>query len=264
VPTYLRIALAAAAYPQSPEHSVALACEAIHAASAAGARIVCLPECYIPGYPRPGMPARIMSEAWLDAAMQSVQRAAQEAGIAAIVGTERIEGGSRLLTAMAVDSGGNLLGYQDKVQLDPSEEVLYVPGTGRHVFAIDGLRFGIVICHEGFRYPETVRTLVRAGAQAVFHPHYSWDEGGCFPPDSYAHPANSFHESAALCRAAENSCYYATVNCAEANSPTTTALINPDGTLHTCLPRGVKDLLVADIDTDQATGYLASRLSPNG
>jgi len=35
-----------------------------------------------------------------------------------------------------------------------------------------------VICHEGWRYPETVRWAVRRGAQVVFHPHAHVAEPG--------------------------------------------------------------------------------------
>ena len=47
-----------------------------------------------------------------------------------------------------------------------------MPGSGRRVFTIDGLTFGIAICHEAFRYPEIVRSLALAGAQVVFVPHF--------------------------------------------------------------------------------------------
>lgn len=39
------------------------------------------------------------------------------------------------------------------------------------LFKINGLVFGIAICHEGFRYPETVRWAASLGARIVFHPH---------------------------------------------------------------------------------------------
>ena len=55
---------------------------------------------------------------------------------------------------------------------------------------------------------------------------------------SFADPANSFHEKAALCRAAENTCYFATVNCASTGSPTTSAVVRPDGTLLSYQPYG--------------------------
>lgn len=79
-------------------------------------------------------------------------------------------------------------------------------------------------------------------------------------PASFADPANTFHEKAALCRAAENSCWFATVNYASDGAPTTSAVVRPDGTLLSHQPYGVHGLLVADIDTDLATGLLASRL----
>ena len=63
-------------------------------------------------------------------------------------------------------------GFQDKVQIDPSEEGLYAPGVHRHVFEVGTLAFGIVICHEGWRYPETVRWAARRGALVVFHPEH--------------------------------------------------------------------------------------------
>jgi len=72
----------------------------------------------------------------------------------------------------------------------------------------------VVICHEGWRYPETVRWAARRGAQVVFHPHFHKRQPGDYQPSSFGDPANSFHEKAALCRAAENTCYFATVNCA--------------------------------------------------
>ena len=78
------------------------------------------------------------------------------------------------------------------------------------------LTFGVAICHEGWRYPETVRWAARHGAQLVFHPHFHEAEPGCYRPATFADPANTFHEKAALCRAAENTCYFATVNYASA------------------------------------------------
>jgi predicted amidohydrolase len=160
---------------------------------------------------------------------------------------------------------GTTAGFQDKVQLDPSEESIYLPGSGRRVFQAGPLMFGIAICHEGWRYPETVRWAVQRGAQIVFHPHFHEAEPGSYRPSKFADPANSFHEKAALCRAAENMCYFATVNCASEGSPTTSAVVGPDGTLLTYQPYGQPGLLIADIDTSQATGLLAARCrSPYG
>ena len=139
--------------------------------------------------------------------------------------------GGLLISALVIDRDGTIAGFQDKVQLDPSEEATYTPGAGRRVFQAGPLTFGIAICHEGWRYPETVRCGRAAGAQVVFHPHFHEAEPGGYRPTAFADPANTFHEKAALCRAAENTCFFATVNYASPGSPTTSAVVRPDGTL---------------------------------
>jgi predicted amidohydrolase len=93
----------------------------------------------------------------------------------------------------------------------------------------------------------------------VFHPQFHEAESSSYAPTTYADPANTFHEKAVLCRAAENTCYFATVNYASAGSPTTSAVARPDGTLHCYQPYGKEGLLLADIDLDTATGLLAKR-----
>jgi predicted amidohydrolase len=165
-------------------------------------------------------------------------------------------------SALVIHPDGTVAGFQDKVQVDPSEEPTYSPGSGRRVFKTGPATFGVVICHEGWRYPETVRWAVRKGPQIVFHPHFHEAEPGGYVPSSFADPANSFHEKAVLCRAAENTCYFATVNVASAGSPTTSAVVRPDGTLLCCQPYGKEGLLIADIDLAAATGLLASRYKP--
>jgi predicted amidohydrolase len=168
------------------------------------------------------------------------------------------------LSALVIDRDGTRLGFQDKVQLDPSEEGLYVRGSGRRVFELDGVTIGVVICHEGWRYPETVRWAARHGAQLVLHPHFHPPEPGAFVPTRFADPANTFHEKAMLCRAAENTCWFASVNYACAGAPTTSAIARPDGTLHCHHPYGSDGLLVAELDLAQATLLLARRTQDVG
>jgi len=91
------------------------------------------------------------------------------------------------------------------------------------------------------------------------HPHAHVAEPGSYRPVSFADPANSFHEKAVLCRAAENTCCFASVNSASEGSGTTSAVARPDGTLQCFQPYGQEGLHVADLDLSAATGYLASR-----
>jgi predicted amidohydrolase len=84
-------------------------------------------------------------------------------------------------------------------------------------------------------------------------------EPGSYRPVTFADPANTFHEKAILCRAAENTCYVASVNYASEGSGTTSAVVRPDGTLHSFQPYGEEGLLLADLDLTTATCLLASR-----
>ena len=197
--------------------------------------------------------------AFLERAWSAIQAAAAKAKLTVVLGTERLVQGKLVITALVINPDGTVAGFQDKVQLDPSEEAIYSFGSGRRIFQTGPLTFGIAICHEGWRYPETVRWAARRGAHIVFHPHFHEAEPEGFVPSSFADPRNTFHEKAILCRAAENTCYVATVNCASAGSPTTSAVVRPDGTLLSYQPYGKEGLLIADIDITAATGLLASR-----
>jgi predicted amidohydrolase len=257
-----RIALANLPFPTTPEASVTAAEHAIAQASAEGADLVCFPECFVPGYRASGKGVPPPDPAFLERAWSLVAAAAAKGSVAVVLGTERALDRGLLISALVVDRHGEVAGFQDKVQLDPSEEGTYAPGAGRRTFQAGPLTFGVAICHEGWRYPETVRWAARRGAQVVLHPQFHEAEPGGYRPAHFADPANSFHEKATLCRAAENTCFFATVNYASAGSPTTSAVVRPDGTLLCYQPYGEPGLLVADIDLAEATGLLASRLRP--
>ena len=257
--TTIRIALANIRYAATPDESVELAKQAIAQASNDGAGIVCFPECFVPGYRGLGKVPPPPDPAFLERGWSTVAAAAAKVKIGVVLGTERIVNHALLATALVINPDGAIAGFQDKVQIDPSEEGTYAHGSGRSVFQIGTLKFGVVICHEGWRYPETVRWAARRGAQVVFHPHFHAAEPGSYVPSNFADPANSFHEKAMLCRAAENTCYFAAVNYASAGAPTTSAVVRPDGTLLSYQPYGKEGLLIADIDLAAATGLLAAR-----
>ena len=259
-----RIALANLPFPSRPEESIELAKQAIAQASADRADILCFPECFVPGYRAIGKQVPPPDPVFLERAWCAIASAARKANLAVILGTERVVDGALRITALVINRDGELAGFQDKIQLDPSEEATYSAGTERRVFQAGALTFGISICHEGWRYPETVRWAARRGAQIVFHPHFHEAEPGSYRPSSFADPANTFHEKAVLCRAAENTCFIATVNCASAGSPTTSAVVRPDGTLLSYQPYGKAGLLLADVDLTEATGLLASRYKSDG
>ena len=103
------------------------------------------------------------------------------------------------------------------------------------------------------RQPTSVDDAVSLATAAVAEP-------GSYRPTTFGDPTNTFHEKAILCRAAENTCDFASVNYASEGSGTTSAIAAPDGGLLCYQPYGREGLLVADLDLEAATGLLAGRL----
>jgi predicted amidohydrolase len=259
-----RIALANIRIPAKPADSVRRAITAIAEAAHCEADVICFPECFVPGYRWPGAELPAPNQTFLENAWAQVASAARAARVAVVLGTERVASCGLLISALVINADGTVAGWQEKEQIDPSEEQTYVAGEGRQVFRAGPLCFGIAICHEGWRYPETVRWAARRGAHVVFHPHAHVAEAGSYRPVTFADPANTFHEKAMLCRAAENTCYFASVNCASEGSGTTSAVIRPDGSVQCYQPYGTEGLLIADLDLSAATGLLALRCRNSG
>src|SRR5580765_8318769 len=179
----VRIALANVRAASTPDESVCLATSAIAEAGRRGAIVICFPECFIPGYRWPGQAALPPNREFLERARADVAAAAKAAAITVILGTERMTDRGLQVTVYVINADGTVAGCQDKGQIDPSEEAVYPAlGTERRVFTAGPMTFGVVICHEGWRYPETVRWAVRRGAQVVFHPHANIAEPGSYRP----------------------------------------------------------------------------------
>jgi predicted amidohydrolase len=258
----VRIAVANIRFPPTPEDSIALASNAIRHAALERGDTICFPECYVPGYRGFGRVIADPDPTFLERAWATIAATAAESNVGVVLGTERLVGDALRISALVINRDGSVAGFQDKVQLDPSEDKTYTPGVERHLFQAGPVKFGIAICHEGFRYPETVRWAAHRGAHIVFHPHLSEAEHDDYRPSSYADPSNSFHEKSILCRASENTCFVVTANCSSDRSPTTSAVVKPDGTLLSYQPYSKEGLLVAEIDLAEATGFLASRYKP--
>src|SRR5438552_6416536 len=142
-------------------------------ASAQGAEIVCFPEAYLPGLRGVDFEVLPFGPAEQERVLRALAGWARTYAVAAVLGTERITEAGRQIVAVVFDARGQIQGYQTKNQLDPSEDRFYVPGNTRQLFEVNGVRFGIAICHEGWRYPETVRWAALRGAKIVFHPQHT-------------------------------------------------------------------------------------------
>jgi predicted amidohydrolase len=232
-------------------------------AASEGAEIVCFPEAYLPGLRGQDFEVFPWDERQQQAALDAIAASAREHHIATIMGMERISKRGREIVAVVIDSHGSIVGYQTKNQLDPSEEPSYVPGNTRRLFEINGVKFGIAICHEGWRYPETVRWAAVRGAKIVFHPQHTGSNRAGTLLTTWGAADAPYYEKAMMMRSRENTIYFASVNYALRFQEAATTLIAPSGECQAYLPYGKEGVLVQKIDVESATGLLAKRFAPD-
>lgn len=259
----MRIGLAQAHFPDSVADGLSTVERFLHLAKDQGCDLICLPEVYLPGMRNCGFPVPAFATNEQEAALAAIAKSAKETGVALILPMEWQSDAGRLNVATVIDEHGTLLGYQPKTQLDPAEDDLFVPGEGRQLFTIKGLTFGIAICHEGWRYPETVRWAAMRGASIVFHPHICGGPNSTLQIEGWGQAGNPYYDGAQVCRSVENTIYFASVNYALQRQESATCLISPAGECLAWAPYGQECLLVQEIDPATATGLLAKRFTPS-
>lgn len=258
----MRIALASPRVAPTVDEGLAAVRRQIGEAAAQRATVVCFPEAILPGLRGLDFDVPPFGRAEQDRVVRSVADCAREHQIAVVLGMEWHSEGEPQIAAVVFDRDGAVQGVQAKTQLDPTEEAVYVAGDGRQLFEVDGLRFGVAICHEGFRYPETVRWAARRGAHVVFHPHCTGSDRDGPTLTAWGDPSAPYYEKAVMCRALENTIYVASVNVAFRYQESATCVVDPAGACVARLPYGTEGVLAVDLDLDLATGLLASRYAP--
>ena len=231
-------------------------------ASAQGAEIACFPEAYLPGLRGQDFDVLPFERAEQERVLEEVAQWARAYRVAAIVGMERLTEAGRQIAAFIIDAQGRLLGYQTKNQLAPSEDKFYVPGDTRRLFEINGVKFGVAICHEGWRYPETVRWAAVRGAKIVFHPHHTGTHQNGIRLTEWGSAEAPYYERAMMMRSMENTIFFASVNYALPFQESATCLIAPSGRCQAYLPYGQEGVLVQTVKVEDATGLLATRYAP--
>jgi predicted amidohydrolase len=236
--------------------------QSLSEAAGQGAEIVCFPEAYLPGLRGLDFEVPAFDQAQQARVLEAVAQWARTYQVATVLGLEWLTSEGPHIAAVILDSRGELRGCQTKNQLAPTEEGLYVPGHTRQLFEVNGLKFGVAICHEGFRYPETVRWAAVRGARLVFHPHCTGSDRTGTQPTQWGAPAGPYYEKAMMCRSLENTIYFASVNYAFRYQESATSVIAPSGECLAYLPYGQEGVLVQAIDPEAATGLFASRYAP--
>jgi predicted amidohydrolase len=231
-------------------------------ASAQGAEIVCFPEAYLPGLRGQDFEVLPYDQTQQERVLQAVAQWARTYAVATILGMERLTEAGRQIVAVVMDARGQIQGYQTKNQLDPSEDKFYVPGNTRQLFEVKGIKFGVAICHEGWRYPETARWAAVRGARIVFHPHQTGSDREGVRLAQWGAASSPYYEKAMMMRSIENTIYFASVNYALRFQESATCLIDPSGQCQAYLPYGQEGVLVQAIKVEEATGLLATRYAP--
>jgi len=231
-------------------------------ASAQGAELVCFPEAYLPGLRGQDFEVLPWDRSRQERALKSVAQLARTYAVATILGMESVTDAGRQIVAFVIDAEGQIQGYQTKNQLDPSEDQYYVPGNTRRLFEINGVKFGVAICHEGWRYPETVRWAAARGAKIVFHPQHTGSDREGVRLTQWGAASAPYYEKAMMMRSIENTIYFASVNYALRFQESATSLIAPSGQCQAYLPYGHEGILVQTINVEEATGLLANRYAP--
>lgn len=248
----MRVALAQTRFPRSATEGTRIVLNSVTEAAQQQCDIICFPESIIPGLRGVGYSVEDYDHDRMTDILDEVRVHARSTGVAVILPMEWQDDLGLHIVAFMISESGELLGYQTKNQYDPDEDKFgYVPGTNRKVFEIKSVKLGIVICHEGWRYPETVRWAARQGASIVFHPQFT---------SEVVNP--EFYQNAMVCRSGENNIFFASVNYALESQNVTTTLISPLGERLTVADPRQEQLLVWDIDPNQASRLLAGRYNP--
>lgn len=260
-PQTLRIGLAAVRNDPTVEERLAALDTMLAEASRQDVAVVCFPEAYIPGLRGLDFDVPPHDQQRQQRALDHMTESARKHGVAIVVGMEWETAAGIQNVAFVISGNGNVQGYQTKNQIPPSEEPYYVSGDSRSLFDIDGVSVGITICHEGWRFPESVRWAAANGAKVVFHPQMTGSDIAGPTLSGWGDPEAPYYEKAMIARAAENTIWFVSSNYALRYQESASTIVDPDGDLAAFVPYGDEQLLVYDLDLTRATGFYAHRLN---
>jgi predicted amidohydrolase len=152
------------------ERNLATCVARMEEAAAAGAQLLVLPECAIPGYMfESGDEALPFAEEIPGPTTAALERECARLGLHVVCGLLERDGDALRNAAVLVGPDG-LIGSYRKTHLPfLGVDRFVVPGDALRVFDTPLGRIGIEICYD-LRFPEVTRTLALQGADIVAHP----------------------------------------------------------------------------------------------
>jgi predicted amidohydrolase len=142
-----------------------------------------------------------------------------------------------------LDPGGNVVERYDKLFCTKNDLKLYSPGTHFAVFQIEGIKCGILVCHD-IRYPELNREYYRRGVRCIFYSFYNAGAQGRTIHTTIMHPTQQ-------ARAATNHMWLSVSNASGYYQGWSSAFIVPDGRLKARLRRHRPGMMINTVDTEE-------------
>jgi predicted amidohydrolase len=213
-------------------------------AHGAGAELLVLPECAIPGYMFDSLEEGMaFAEDVPGPSVDALERECARLGMHVVCGLLERDG-DRLRNAAVLVGPDGLLGTYWKTHLPfLGVDRFTTPGDDFHVWDTPLGRIGVEICYD-LRFPEVTRTLALQDADLVAH------------PTNFPMAAKVQTEVITLARAAENRIYLLTANrvgkerwgefCGHSQ------IVDPYGTRLAEADRTEETLLVADVELEKA------------
>ena len=240
-------------------------------AAAAGARIICFPECSLTGYPMTDGAFAGLAQPLDGEWAQAIAALSGETGVMILAGLVEQAADGAVHNTHLVAHQGRPAGFYRKAHLSTPEARFFRPGQALPVFRLDELTFGIQICYDN-HFPEAARVLTLQGAEVIFSAFAS--PGPATPAGLAAKRERWLRYLTA--RAFDNSAYILAVNqvgsngetppadpppsgaagqadsprdchCGMTEFPGGTLALNPWGEMMTDLPEPVEDLLLVDL-----------------
>jgi predicted amidohydrolase len=227
-----------------PERNLEACLARLEEAAAAGAELLVLPECAIPGYMfESAEEALPFAEEIPGPSSEVLERESRRLGMHVVCGLLERDGDTLRNAAVLVGPDG-LVGTYRKTHLPfLGVDRFVVPGDELTVYDTPLGRIGVEICYD-LRFPEVTRTLALKGADIVAH------------PTNFPIAAKVQTELITVARAAENRIYLLTANRVGKERSGEfcgwSQIVDPYGTRLAEAGETEEALLVADVDVEKA------------
>ncbi|MER7798612.1 carbon-nitrogen hydrolase family protein [Microbacterium sp. NPDC096154] len=220
-------------------------------AAGEGADVLVTPEMFVTGYDIGAARTRELAEPADGPIFHAVAALTRRHGVAVVYGyPEALEGGGIANAAQLIDDGWAVGGHRKAHLFGGLDSERFVPAVERPAtFELRGRRVGILICYD-VEFPEAVRALALAGAEAVL------------VPTANMVPYEIVSEVVVRARAYENGVTVAYANYCGTEGDQAYAglstICGPDGAVLGLAPAEGEQLIVADA-AGQRAPYLRDR-----